>query len=517
MKKYPIGIQNFRKLREEGYTYVDKTEIIYRLLMQGSYYFLSRPRRFGKSLLLSTIHEICAGSRELFKGLWIENHWDWDKKYAVIHFKFSKSDYQELGLRQALISELDKSAAILQLQLSKPTLKERFEELLIKAAAQGRVVLLIDEYDKPIIDYIEQPEKANENREILKQFYSIVKDSDAYIHFLLITGVSKFSKVSIFSDLNNLEDITISKSMNDILGITQQELETHFQEDIKTKAGRFETTVDTFLQQIKEWYNGYNWGGDNTLYNPFSILSFFKQEQFNNFWFSTGTPTFLVNIIRKAGQFVLDDDKYTSLNALSQFDVNHIEVKPILFQTGYLTFAKVNFAEDSCQLKYPNKEVKASLEQYLLAAYQHGQLGDALPLVLRMRDAFQRNDIAQVIEVINTAFSTIPYDLWRGATELHYHALVHLTFSLLGSYIQSEVHTSKGRCDALIKTPTHIYALEFKLDKTAEEARDQIFEKGYLTPYIYEAQQKVAVGINFSSELKKVESYLIEYLVTNNQ
>ena len=508
MKKYPIGIQDFRKIREEGYLYVDKTEIICRLLMRGSYYFLSRPRRFGKSLLLSTIHEIFSGNRDLFKGLWIDNNWDWNKKHPIIHFKLSKSDYQELGLRQALMSELDKSAAILNITLSKPSLKERFEELILKASVNAKIVLLIDEYDKPIIDYLEKPDKANENREILKQFYSIIKDSDPYIRFLLITGVSKFSKVSIFSDLNNLSDITFHPQFNDLGGITQQELETNFSEEIKSLS-EYNPSV---LNDVKLWYNGYTWNGKQTVYNPFSLLRFIESGQFENYWFSTGTPTFLVNFIREAGKFTLDEEEYTSLSSLSQFDVNHLEFKPMLFQTGYLTFSEVNFSEDSCKLKYPNKEVKASLEQYLLAAYRHTQLGEALPLVLMMRDAFKNKDIPQVINIINAAFSTIPYDLWRGATELHYHALVHLTFSLLGSYIQSEVHSANGRCDALVQTDKYIFALEFKLDKTAQEALEQIEIKGYLSAFMLSPQQKIAVGINFSSEYKKVENYLVQVL-----
>ena len=330
MKKYPIGIQDFRKIREEGYLYVDKTEIICRLLMRGSYYFLSRPRRFGKSLLLSTIHEIFSGNRDLFKGLWIDNNWDWNKKHPIIHFKLSKSDYQELGLRQALISELDKSAAILNITLSKPSLKERFEELILKASVNAKIVLLIDEYDKPIIDYLENPDKANENREILKQFYSIIKDSDPYIRFLLITGVSKFSKVSIFSDLNNLSDITFHPQFNDLGGITQQELETNFSEEIKSLS-EYNPSV---LNDVKLWYNGYTWNGKQTVYNPFSLLRFIESGQFENYWFSTGTPTFLVNFIREAGKFTLDEEEYTSLSSLSQFDVNHLEFKPMLFQTG---------------------------------------------------------------------------------------------------------------------------------------------------------------------------------------
>ena len=310
MKKYPIGIQDFRKIREEDYVYVDKTKIIHQLLMRGSYYFLSRPRRFGKSLLLSTINEIFSGSRELFKGLWIENNWDWDKKLPIIHLKFSKSDYQELGLRQALINELDKSAVKLNIVLSRPTLKERFEELIVKASVLGKVVLLIDEYDKPIIDYLEQPEKANENRDILKQFYSIIKDSDPFIRFLLITGVSQFTKVSIFSDLNNLTDITLRSPFNTLLGITQNEVEEYFSDELAHIAQRDELNTETLMEKIKTWYNGYSWDAKETVYNPFSLLNFIQYGQFDNYWFSTGTPTFLVNIIRQQGKFILDEGEY---------------------------------------------------------------------------------------------------------------------------------------------------------------------------------------------------------------
>ena len=294
--------------------------------------------------------------------MWIENKWDWDKKYAIIHLKFSKSDYQELGLRDALISELDKSAAILNLQLSKPTLKERFEELIVKASAQGKVVLLIDEYDKPIIDYIEQPDKANENREILKQFYSIVKDSEPYIRFLLITGVSKFSKAPIFSDLNNLEDITVSESMNDLVGITQQELETYFIDDIKKLTNKFETTETELLKQVMEWYNGYNWGGDNTLYNPFSLISFFQREQFSNFWFEAGTPTFLIKQV-KCQNDINFENLNTTQSQFSCFNLGDFSPMALLFQTGYLTIKKYDHKRLLYTLCYPNKEVKHSLPQ----------------------------------------------------------------------------------------------------------------------------------------------------------
>ena len=504
---YPIGIQDFRKICEGDYLYIDKTELIHTLLTQGNYYFLSRPRRFGKSLLLSTIKEIYSGSRELFEGLWIADRWDWGKRHPVVHIKFAKSDYQSLGLRQAIIQELDKSAVELGIHLSRPTLKERFEELLVKTAqAQGKVILLIDEYDKPIIDYLEDQEKAKENREILKQFYSVIKDSDPHLEFMLITGVSKFSKVSIFSDLNNLKDLSIHEQYNNLLGITQQELESQFNDRLHEIAVLRKIEFNTFIAQVKNWYNGYNWSGTDTVYNPFSLLNFLQDGQFNNYWFATGTPTFLVERMRSEGRFQWDADEFVALLTLANFDIEHIELTTILFQTGYLTFSELNIMEGWCKLDYPNQEVKASLEQLLLAAFQH-RIGSGLPTVLQLRQALERNNLDRVIQIINTVFSDIPSDLWKGATELHYHALVHLTFSLLGNYLKSEVNSSLGRCDAIVQTATHIYAFEFKLEQSAAIAIQQIIDKNYLGPFQLDARQKIAVGINFSREKRGVDEF----------
>ncbi len=510
VKKYPIGIQDFRKIIEGDFLYVDKTKIIYEMIKGGSYYFLSRPRRFGKSLLLSTIKEIFSGSRELFKSLWIENHWNWDIQYPIIHVKFSSINYQALGLYNAISEDITDMASELGISLEKTELKDKFEELIQKSAAGGKVVILIDEYDKPIIDYLDEPNVASENRAVLKQFYSVIKDADQYIQFLFITGVSKFAKVSIFSDLNNLEDMTLHPSFNDIAGITQAEVDNYFSADISAIADILKTDAVTLSADVKKWYNGYNWGGDTNLYNPFSLLSFVKSQQFNNYWFTTGTPTFLVELIRDKGKFILDEQEYTSLLSLSEFDFINLDYKTILFQTGYLTISEINFPEGWCRLRYPNKEVKDSLHQFLIAAYRRTTTGESLPLVLQLRNAFENKDIEQIITLINSAFATIPSDLWKNATELHYHALVHLTFTLLGSYIQSEVNSAIGRCDAVVKTRNYIYALEFKLDETAEIALQQIKDKAYLAPYGHLPQQKIGIGINFSSADKKVGAYLLQ-------
>ena len=508
MQNLPIGIQDFREIRENDYLYVDKTALVYQLSM-GKYYFLSRPRRFGKSLLLSTLKELFSGSQELFKGLWIYDKWNWETSHPVIYLKISSINYQRLGLYEALSKEMGEIASQLGIILEESELKDRFKELIIKAAKDKKVVILVDEYDKPIIDYLGDSLKVKENKAVLKEFYSIIKDADPHIRFLFIAGVSKFSKVSIFSDLNNIEDITLSSYMNDVVGITQQEMQENFAPFLIDTAQVLGETQQELLNNIKHWYNGYNWLGKNTLYNPFSLLSFFKKKQFQNFWFETGTPTFLIEEVMKRRQFNFSEVQ-SGYSGLSDFNTENLNTTTLLFQTGYLTVKEYNPKFQLYTLAYPNEEVRSSLLQYLIGAYRLENASESTPLVVQMYNALHEKNIKELINIINTAFSTIPYDLWRGATELHYHALVHLTFSLLGTYMQSEVHSAKGRCDALVQTPQYIYAFEFKLDESAEIALQQIEEKGYLSPYFQHSQQKIAIGINFSSEKKCVETYQIK-------
>lgn len=504
--RYPIGIQDFREVRTGGYVYVDKTCLIHQLISSGKYFFLSRPRRFGKSLLLNTVKEIFSGSKELFEGLWIENQWDWGQNNPIIRISFSNIGHKLLGLEQAIDKTLEEIAAQYQINFTQKSIDQKFKELIEKLASRdGQVVLLIDEYDKPIIDHLgTNTEKALENREMLKAFYSVFKDADHLLRLVLVTGVSKFSRVSIFSDLNNFNDITLHPAYATLVGITAEELDVYFSTPIK----KLEEERPNIRSLMKEWYNGYSWDTINWVYNPFSLLRFFESGSLQNFWFETGTPTFLVEAIRKAGKFNLDEDEYTSLLSLSSFELDALNFMAILFQTGYLTFSELNFPEGWCKLRYPNREVKASLEQLLMDAFKY-QSGSGLPTVLQLRQALQKNDLPLVMQVIDTSFSSIPYELWREASELHYHALVHLMFSLLGNYLRSEVHSAQGRCDALVQTATHIYVFEFKLDQSAEAALQQIFDRNYLAPFRLDERTKVAVGINFSSEKRGIEKWLI--------
>ncbi len=509
MNKYPIGLQSFREIREGNFLYIDKTERIHRLIDSGKYYFLSRPRRFGKSLLLSTIKEIFSGSKELFKDLWIENNWNWEQQLPVIHLSFNQVNYQEKGLYNALNDELAIIAEKLNINLAAAALKDRFRELIQKAGMLGKVIILIDEYDKPIIDNLENIPLAEENRSIMKNLYSILKDADPYIRFLMITGVSKFSKVSIFSDLNNLEDITLSESIHDLLGLTQMEVEQIFNEEISELAAKYDKTVAEILVEIKQWYNGYSWDGAHKLYNPFSMLNLFKSKQFRNFWFETGTPTFLVDYLKKNKVYDFEQLEVTA-NTLGNFIIENIPPVTLLFQTGYLTIKNYDLATRLYELGYPNLEVKSSLLDYLLSAYNHTFPAESGSLASKMYTAFNNNSIDEVISILNTIMSTIPYEHWKGATEFYYHSIVHLTLTLVGTYIHSAMHSSHGRCDAIVKTGTHIYALEFKLDKTAAEALKQIQDKHYLAPYVQDKREKVAIGINFSSKDRRVEEFLVD-------
>lgn len=509
--KYPIGIQDFRELRSSNFIYVDKTEYIHRIITGGKYFFLSRPRRFGKSLLLSTIKELYAGEKELFKGLWIEDQWDWETTNPVIHIKFASYGYHANPLDKAIDQGLNLEAGRLGVELGGADFKNRLQELIVKTQQKyGRkVVLLIDEYDKPIIDYLDDIPRAETNRDALKNFYSVLKDSDPYLQTVFITGVSAFSRVSIFSDLNNLKNLSLHRDAAALLGITSEEVKSYFAATLEQIAQRKGLSPEALFEKVQLWYNGYSWDGRHKLYNPFSLLNFLDGEQFQNFWFETGTPTFLVKEMRKHHYYDIGH-VVASQHQLSAFDFKNLDPITVLFQTGYLTLESYDERFQTYHLRYPNHEVRFSLQQYLLNAYRDTLSGNALAPAVAITKALEAKDIEQVVKTINATFSSIPYDLWQRENEHFYHALLHLTFSLLGAYVQSEIHTAQGRCDALVLTERYIYALEFKLDRSAEEALQQIKDKGYLTPYLGSPKEKIAIGINFSTAEKAVDGWLAE-------
>lgn len=503
--KFPIGIQDFGELREGGYVYVDKTRHIHNIITRGKYYFLSRPRRFGKSLLISTLNELYRGRRELFKGLWIENNWDWEAmQRPVLWLRMASRGIRTLGLEAGLKRMLAEQAEGYGMQLSDTTYDQQFRELIegLRVKTGQRAVILIDEYDKPIIDYLDDEEKAERHREILKSFYSVLKDSDAGIELLFITGVSAFSQVSIFSDLNNLNNITLHRWAHTLTGITEAEID-HYFTPVLQEADR---------QRMRAWYNGYSWGSDERVYNPMSLLSFLQRGQYQNFWFETGTPTFLVKEMRRHNYFDVDGVKVRDLELLS-FDVHRLNPIGILFQTGYLTVAKVVPNRPLYTLTYPNLEVKTSLLEALLKEYAptpSDQLNIA-SRIDRMVEALETGDIEALIQALQATYASIPYDHWsQNQTEHFYHAIFHLTFELIGTLITSEVHSSRGRADVIVKTEEYIYAFEFKLDQSTEEALTQIQKNGYLQPYTDSPQRKLAIGVNFSSEARNINGYIVE-------
>jgi hypothetical protein len=512
MQKYPIGIQSFKELRGGNYVYVDKTQVIHELVDTGKYYFLSRPRRFGKSLLVSTLKELYEGNEALFKGLWIENHWDFTKTNPTIVLYFNQMSFRDTPLLTCLLQAVDYEAERFDIVLESSGIGYRFAELIKKIYKKTgeKVTVLIDEYDKPIVDFLDKLDVVNENRDILKSFYGVLKPLDEYLEFVLMTGVSQFPKLSVFSDLNNLNDISLDRQFSAIVGITQTELESIFKNEIVSLSEEAKMTASEYLEKIKFWYNGYGWKGEK-VYNPFSLLNFFRKGEFDNYWFSTGTPTWLLKQVYDKRIYDFEEIQ-VSPETLNSLDFQHINPITLLFQTGYLTI-KEYVAEDYVYiLGLPNQEVRYSLNNYLLKLFNHAESEDLSVDFIQLRNALQNHDLEKVVEVINTLFSTLPYDLWQKENERFYHALIHITFTILGVYVKSEVHSSRGRCDAIVQTKDYIYAFEFKLEKTAQEALNQIEAKDYLAPYQQSPKQRIAVGVNFSIEKKGISEWLEKVL-----
>ncbi len=503
--RFPIGIQDFRKLRTDGFAYVDKTRQICEIADQGGALFLARPRRFGKSLTVSTMRELYSGDRELFRGLWAYDHWDFAaRQRPVIWLKFASSGFVLGDMITALHNVLDANARDLGLELPDATPEVKFSAL-IRAAADstpaGRVVVLVDEYDKPINEFLTDLPRALANRDLLKPFYGVLKDADAFTDLVFLTGVSAFAKVSIFSDLNHVRDLTLERLADTVVGLTEAELYDTFGTQIEA------TGEDR--EAIRTWYNGYSWGGSARVYNPWSVMRFMQHGQVQGFWFQTGKPVWLVALMRDRGVYHIEDAQ-SSYAALLDFDIESIQIIPALFQTGYLTITGSSAKGKLLTLNYPNLEVREAMDGMLLEAYLPDDKELSAVRVFRLADAFRANDLQRVFDIVNATFAGLPYDFWHRDNEHFFHALVHLTFSLLGAEIDSEVHSASGRCDAIVKTDTHIYALEFKRDSPVGEALAQIRERGYLKPFVGDSRSLVAVGVSFDVVKKQVGEWLAE-------
>ena len=500
-QKYPVGIQDFSEVRTGGYVYVDKTPFIDTLINQGKFYFLSRPRRFGKSLFVSTLHYLFQGRKDLFQGLYIEDKWDWSATNPIIKISFSNIGHKTMGLEKAIQSALDETAKNYDIVFTKVEIDQKFKELIQKLDEKyGKVVILIDEYDKPIIDYLgEDTAKAIENRNVLKSFYSILKDADLHLKLVFITGVSKFSRVSIFSDLNNLLDLTIDPRFEGCCGITQKELEKYFKEEL----------LILNAEKIKTWYNGYRWGLGVSVYNPFSLLNFFTKKVFQNYWFETGTPTFLINLAKTRHLYDFENVE-VSIFQLGAYELDRINLITLMFQTGYLTLKSYDEETELYILDYPNKEVRQSYLEMLANAYNESETESGKVLAVHLKKILDKCELDKLQSLFNTIFKSIPYEVWQKENEHFYHAIIHLTFRLLGIYVESQVQTSDGRIDALVQVDNYVYCFEFKLDGSAKDALQQVKTKGYLQPYQNQGKTCIGIGVNFSKELKKVEEILWE-------
>ena len=515
MKDLPISVQTFKRIREEDYVYVDKTEYVYTLAKKkGGSYFLSRPRRFGKSLLINTFKELFLGNEKLFQGLWIHDKWDWSQAYPVIHLSFDSMSY-EIGLDNAISYEVKQWAERYQVQLVADDYKTQFKELLTKLyEKKGKVVLLIDEYDKPIIDYLEKSElpQARKNQKIMKGFYSVLKNSEDYLRFFFITGVSKFSRVSIFSDLNYLDDLTLHPDFTTIVGYTQHELEFYFEEHLEAARQKNNVSREELLESVRLWYNGFSWDGIHKLYNPFGILNFLAQKWLLNFWFTTGMPNFLVKVMGEKLVFDVENMKINILQ-LEKYDIENLDLVPLLFQTGYLTVKSIDPTKREMILDYPNNEVRESMYSFMIDSLAKNEQRSGADVTNRdLLEAFIATDLDRIKELINSLLAGLPYEAYRKTAEGLFHGLIHFIFQLLGMYIKSEVHSSRGRADAVVETATHVFIFEFKFKKTAEEALQQIKDRKYADKYRAFNKTIIGIGVNFVPEDKEINEWETEIL-----
>lgn len=506
MQPLPIGIQTFRKIREEDFLYVDKTSQIYRLIEKSGAYFLSRPRRFGKSLTLSVMDEIFSGNKELFKGLWIyDSPWEW-KKFPVFRFDFSMQGATNTEqLIRFLFSQIRDAAERHSVTLESTEYFAQFKELIQKLGQKEKVVILIDEYDKPIIDHLENTEKAKEMREVLKGFFSVLKGSDPYIRFLLLTGVSKFSKAGVFSNLNHLKDITLNDEASDLVGITEGELVQFFPDYISELAQVENLSNAELVTKIREWYNGYRFSPNGaSVYNPFSTLLLLADKTFEHQWFETGTPEFLIKLIFQKNYDILEIPMELGLSQFSTYEVDDLSITPLLVQTGYLTIKGYDRSTGTYTLDYPNFEVRHAFLNYILKKIQTKNVATS-PQVKLFR-AFQREDLEEIFDILREMFVNIQYDIQINS-EKYYQTIFYLVFNLLGFFVETEVKTNKGRIDAVVESKS-IYIFEFKLNGTKEEALSQIKTKKYYEKFISKDKPIYLIGAEFRD--RNIGEYLVE-------
>ncbi|WP_022952435.1 ATP-binding protein [Leucothrix mucor] len=509
-KRLPIGIQTFSEIRQENHYYVDKTDQALQLIEEGKHYFLSRPRRFGKSLFIDTLKELFEGNEPLFKGLAAEKQWDWSVKYPVIRFSFGKGHFGAVEyLHKNVMAQLDQLDQQFDHHSPYDTAPERLASLLshIRREHQQKVVVLIDEYDKPILDTLDNTDVARTNRDYLRGFYSTIKDSDADIKFSFLSGVSKFSRVSLFSGLNNLKDITLDPRHSTICGYTDLDIDSVFAPEL------FGLDRD----KIRQWYNGYNWRGEG-VYNPFDILQLFDYREFRSYWFESATPTFLVDMLFKRQVVTLNlDSLFSSSAMLSSFEVGQIDTEALLFQTGYLTIKKQERIgnQDFYTLGYPNLEVYQSLNDVLLSALVSDKSAQAMNTA-QLHQYLLANDFEGLEKLFHRFYASIPHQ-WYTKNHIqeyegYYASVFYSYFASLGLDVTVEDATNLGRIDMTLKFNQQIYIFEFKVvdDEAKGEALQQIKDKAYADKFRAPDRPIYLIGVEFSKKTRNVVSVEVE-------
>lgn len=512
--KYPIGIQNFEKIRREGYAYVDKTALMYKMVSEGSYYFLSRPRRFGKSLMVSTLEAFFSGKQELFDGLYAGTvDWEW-KEYPILHLDLNVKKYEtKEDLDKILNRHLEQWEQRYDSPYGDRDLEERFLHVVELAHQKTNVpvVILVDEYDKPLLQAIGNEALQTEYRNTLKAFYSVLKSCDAHIKFAFLTGVTKFGKVSVFSDLNNLKDITMLPSYSNICGITERELHDNFDEGVKELAENNSMTREECYERLRRDFDGYHFNEytKEGIYNPFSVLNTLDNKVFRDYWFETGTPSFLVYQLKKTcyplENMTTEELSTDTLNSIDIMDQNPL---PLLYQSGYLTLKSYDKRFDSYILGFPNREVEQGFIKYLLPFYTPQTDNKSMFAITRFVKDVESGDAEGFMHRLQDFFAGGDYQV-VGNTEKYFQNTLYVFFRLLGFYVNVERHTTGGRMDILIETPDYIYILELKVNQTAAVALQQIEEKGYAQPFASDPRQLFKIGINFSTDTKLIDDWKI--------
>lgn len=513
-KIYPIGVQNFEKLRKEDYYYIDKTSLIYKLVKTGSYYFLSRPRRFGKSLLISTLEAYFQGKKELFKGLDIETlEQNWIQ-YPILHLDLNTEKYNTPeSLEKLLNDNLEAWERLYGARPSETSLSLRFSGIIQRACelTGQRVVILVDEYDKPMLQAIGNDSLQEAFRSTLKAFYGALKSKDGYIKFAMLTGVTKFGKVSVFSDLNNLKDISMDERYVELCGITEKEIHDNLEDELYELARNQRMSYDEVCKELKACYDGYHFVEDSVgIYNPFSLLNTFDRMKFGDYWFETGTPTYLVELLKRSHydlhrltHIETDSDILNSIDSASRNPI------PVIYQSGYLTIKGYDRRFGLYRLGFPNREVEEGFMKFLLPFYANVDPVESPFQINKFVHEVEQGDYDAFFHRLQSFFADTPYELVRDL-EVHYQNVLFIVFKLMGLYVQVEYHTSQGRIDLVLQTDKFIYIMEFKLEGTAEEAIKQINEKRYAHPFEADPRKLFKIGVNFSAETRNIEKWIVE-------